>query len=303
MPEPQADPRTRHYAAFYGLEATEHDGPIALVVGNCQAESLRLMLDGGGLHTVRMPPVHELVAADLPHLARWLARSTLLITQPIRDNYRGLPVGAAQLAEQLGRTARALRVPVIRFAGLYPAHAVIRPPSDPSLAPPVVAYHDLRVLARAAGFRTRGRLDVSTVRAIAAYSLEQLRAREEAHGTVVVSDLFTEPSFASMRTLNHPGNPVWAALAGRVRATLDLPAHAVDPGRPLLDSVHAPREGAVIEAWGLDEPERPHWLVAGEVVETGTVREAHLAWYERHPDVVRAGLTRHADALHLLGLV
>ena len=294
-----ADPRTRHFGVFYGLEEPAGDGPVALVVGNCQAESLRIMLDGGGLRTVRMPAVHELVAADLPHLTRWLARTALLITQPIRDDYHGLPIGSAQLRE--GLDARTLLVPVIRFAGLYPAHAIVRPPSDPSLVPPVVEYHDLRILAEAAGLRLRSPLDVPTVRAIAGHSLDQLRIRETAHGTVVVSDLFSEPSFAQMRTLNHPGNPVWTALAARVRTALALPEHAVDPGRPLLDSVHAPREAAVIEAWGLDEPERPHWIVAGRVVEAGAVREAHLDWYARHPDAVQAGLVRHADALRMLG--
>ncbi|GAA0553489.1 hypothetical protein GCM10010172_40030 [Paractinoplanes ferrugineus] len=301
MAAPQVDPRTRHFGAFYGLVEPAGDGPVVLVVGNCQAESLRIMLDGPDLRTVRLPPVHELTAADLPHLARWLARTELLITQPIHDHYHGLPLGSAQLSDQLGPGARTVRVPVIRFAGLYPAHAIVRPPSDPSLVPPVVAYHDLRVLAEAAALGRSARLDVAAVRAIAEQSLDQLRIREAAHRTVVVSDLFATPSFAQMRTLNHPGNPVWTELAARVRAALGLPEHVVDPGRPLLDSVHAPREAAVIEAWGLDEPERP-WVVDGRVVETGAVREAHLAWYARHPDAVRAGLVRHESALRTLGL-
>jgi hypothetical protein len=288
-----------HFGAFYDPEEPAGDDPVALVVGNCQAESLRLMLDGGGLRTVRTPPVHELTAADLPHLHRWLARATVLVTQPIRNDYRGLPLGSAQLSERLGPGARTLRVPVIRFAGLYPAHAIIRPPSDPSLVPPVVAYHDLRVLAEAADLKVRPGLDGPAIREIAEHSLEHLRTREAAHGAVVVSDLFRTPSFALMRTLNHPGNPVWSALAERVRAALDLPAHTVDIGRPLLGAVHAPREAAVIEAWGLDEPERPHWIVDGRAVSPAEVREAHLDWYSRHPDAVRAGLTRHADALRL----
>jgi hypothetical protein len=294
------DPRTRHYGTFYGLDEPPGDDPIALVVGNCQAESLRLMLDGGGLRTVRMPPVHELGPADLPYLDRWVDRATVAITQPIRDDYRGLPIGSAQLTRRLRRDARTLRVPVIRFAGLYPAHAIVRPPSDPSLVPPVVAYHDLRLLAEAAGQPVRARPEVPAIRSIAEHSLEQLRIREAAHRTVVVSDLFAMPSFTLMRTINHPGNTIWTALAARVRQALGLPRHAVDPGRPLLDAVHAPREAAVIEAWELDEPEQPHWVVDGRVVETAAVREAHLAWYREHPDAVRAGVARHVDALRSL---
>lgn len=298
----QHDPRMQHYRHFYGLEEPDGDGPVTVIVGNCQAESLRLVLDGGGSRTVRMPAVHELVPAELPHLARWLARAALLVTQPIRADYRGLPLGSAQLSSQLGHGARTLLVPVIRFAGLYPTHAIIRPPSDPSSVPPVVAYHDLRVLAEAAGLRFRARIDAPAVRAIAEHSLEQLRVREAAHGTVVVSDLFATPVFAQMRTLNHPGNPIWTALAQRVRAAAGLPEHTVDPGRELLDSVHGPREQAVIDAWGLDEPERRHWVVDGRAIEVEAVREAHLDWYAQHPDAVRAGLDRHADALRLLGV-
>ena len=296
------DLRTRHFGVFYGFDEPDGAGPVALIVGNCQAESLRIMLDGNGLRTVRMPAVHEIVADDLPHLDRWLARAAQVVSQPIRDDYHGLPLGLAQLRDGLGRDARTLRVPVIRFAGLYPAHAIGRPPSEPGLDPPIVAYHDLRVLAEAAGLTAEPRIDTTAVRAIAALSLEQLRRRETAHGTVLISDLFATPSFVQMRTLNHPGNQIFGTLAARVRAALDLPEHVVDPGRPLLDAVHAPREAAVIEAWDLDAPERPHWLVGGEIVEAGAVREAHLAWYAAHPDAVQAGLERYADSLRVLGL-
>lgn len=296
------DPRTRHYGVFYGLEPLETECPIALVHGNCQAESLRIVLDGGGLASVRIPPVHELGAADLPHLARWLGRARLLVSQPVRDGYRGLPLGTAELARGLGAGARVVRVPVIRFAGLYPAHAIVRPPSDPSLVPPVVEYHDLRVLAEAAGGAPSAPLTVAQVRAVAALSLRALRARETAHGTLTVSDLFAAPSFAQMRTLNHPGNAIWNAVADRVRVALGLPEHRGDPGRPLLDAIHAPREPAVVDAFGLGDAPTAHWCVDGSPITAGAVREAHLRWYRAHPDAVAAGLARHADALALLGL-
>jgi hypothetical protein len=300
---PAVDGRTRHYGDFYGLGEPEGDGAVALVVGNCQAESLRIALEGGGLRTVRTPAVHELVAADLPHLDRWLARAELLVSQPVRDDYHGLPLGTSQLAARLPAGARVLRVPVIRFAGLYPTHAIVRPPADPSLVPPLVEYHDLRLVVRAAvlaGLAGASSplplISPEAVLAVAELSRGELRRREEAHGAVVVSDLFDRPSFAQMRTLNHPGNPVWRSVAERVRSRLGLPEHEVDPGRPLLDSVHAPREAAVVEAFGLDE--QP----TGRVVPAAAVEEAHLAWYADHPDVVAAALVRHADALRLLGL-
>jgi hypothetical protein len=299
-----ADPadagRKAHYAEFYGCTAAEQ-GDIAVVVGNCQAESLRIMLHGAGLHTVRTPPVHELVASDIPHLHRLLDRAMLLVSQPVRDDYHDLPLGLGQLSARLTASGSTVVVPVIRFAGLYPAHAIIRPPSDLSLTPPIVAYHDLRTLAEAAGFTlSSAPLTAAAVRSIADDSLAELVRREEAYDTVRVSGQFTRASFELMRTLNHPGNVVFAAVARQVRHRVKLPEHEVDPGRSLLNSVHAPREAAVIDFWNIDSNPSTDWVVDGTVVAGETVREAHLAWYAEHPDAVSAGLQRHSRALDSL---
>lgn len=274
--------------------------PVALVHGNCQAESLRRLLGDEDLLHVRLPPVHEMTRSDVPPLLRWLERADVFVSQPIRDGYRGLPIGTRELAR--ATRARLVVVPVVRSARLYPAQAIIRPPSDPSLVPPVVPYHDLRTLAAAARLRGRAELSPTAVRAVADASLGELRARERRHGAVVVSDLLAEDGFAAMRTINHPGNAVLAGLARRVREAAGLDGGVADPGRPLLDAVHAPREAAVVAALGLDDEPREHWLVDGAPVATEAVREAHLRWYEDHPDAVAAGLQRHAATLAALGL-
>jgi hypothetical protein len=296
--------RRRHYAAFYGTHAIPDSAPLVLVHGNCQAESLRLVLGGDDLVTVRIPPAHELTAEDLGPLRRLLARAAVVVSQPIRAGYRGLPIGTSEVLAQTA--ARPIIVPVIRYAGLYPAQAIVRVPATPSLNPPLVPYHDLRVLAHAAGLAApagdAARLTADRLRAIAADSVAELRRRELAHGTVVISDLFSRPRFSLMRTINHPGNPIWAALGRRVRAAAGLSDTAQDPGRPLLDMIHAPREAAVIDGLGLEEAPQPDWIVDGERIEVETVREAHLRWYEDHPETVAAGLSRHSRVLAMLGL-
>ncbi|RFA10166.1 hypothetical protein B7R54_13825 [Subtercola boreus] len=311
--------RQLHYGEFYGLDAIADDAPIAVVSGNCQAESLRIMLDGPDIRTVRVPPVFELVEADLPHLARLLARARYLVSQPVRDDYHDLPLGTAQLARLLRPGAEVVRMPVVRFAGLYPFHAIVRPPFDLSLTPPVVEYHDLRTVMRAWWAR-EGRgggadasasaapvasrsATVAQVRAVAEQSIAELRKREAHHDTVVVSDLFGAPSFDLMRTINHPGNPFWTAAAARVRHRLSLTEHVVDPGRPLLNRVHAPRERAVIEAFGLDAEPRADWIVDGRTVPAEEVEQAHLDWYARFPAIVDAALARHRSTLQTLGLI
>jgi hypothetical protein len=285
--------RRNHYSSFYG-------GPVpdgaAVVLGNCQAESLRIVIDGPDLATVRIPPVHELEAADLPHLDRLLDSASLVVTQPIRDDYRGLPVGTRQLASRLTRGARLVVVPAVRHRSLHPAQVVVRHPDMPIEDPPIVAYHDLRTIAEALGYE-RPELRPATVAAIARESTAELRSREERNDAVRISDVFDRPRFPLMRTLNHPGNAVWAELARRVRDRVGLDDAVTDPGRELLWSVVSPREDVVIETWGLDDAPDPRWSVDGRSVHDDEVREAHLRWYAGHPELLRLAADRHARAL------
>lgn len=317
LPPPGIPPRSRregsrmdagrraHYGDFYGI-VDRDPGPVALVHGNCQAESLRVVLGGSPalpFRTVRMPPVHELDASDLPHLHALLSRCELLVSQPVRPDYRGLPLGTAQLVGHLPTGARVVRVPVVRHLGLHPWSAIVRHPSDPALAPPVVAYHDLRTLAAAARRPAPTAPPTPQVlREVGAASVAELARREQAFCDVGVSDLLTGLGAAAAHTLNHPGNDVVVALARRVQHALGLPVDAADPGRTLLGEVRAPLEQAVVDALGLGVTARPHWTVRGETVSDDVVRRAQLDWYRSHPGWVAAGLERHAERMALLGL-
>ena len=262
---------------------------------------MRIMLGGGALDTVRLPPVHELTAADLPLLRRWLRAASILVSQPVRAGYRGLAIGTAEVIAAAGPGTRVAIVPVVRFAGLYPEQVIVRPPHDPAAVPPVVPYHSLATLARAAGRRLPA-LTPAAVHAVAAASRAELARRERAHGAIAVSDLLRAPSFAQMRTINHPGNPIWQALAARIGDRLGLELAGADPGRPLLDAIHAPRRAAVLEAFGLPGEPDGDWRVAGRRIPDAEVTAAHLGWYARHPETVAAGLERHRATSALLGL-
>lgn len=303
MDADQSAARRLHYGEFYGLRPPADDGrPLAVVHGNCQAESLRVLVAGAGpLRTVRLPPVHEMVDDDLPHLARTLARAQVLVSQPVRADYRGLALGTAQLATALPSGASIVQVPVIRYAGLFPYQAIIRAPGVGD--PPVVPYHDLRTLVAAATGRSSATASTPTAyRAVERYSVKQLRSREQRHGTVVVSDLLRPAGVDAAHTINHPGNPVLRGLAHRVLEQLGYPVQVDDPGRTLLDSIHAPLAAGVLAALGLAGDAREDWVVRGEVVPDEEVRRAQLQWYAEHESVVQAGLSRHSDVLALLGL-
>ncbi|MEO6881182.1 MAG: WcbI family polysaccharide biosynthesis putative acetyltransferase [Mycobacteriaceae bacterium] len=306
----EVDGRTAHYGVFYGVhELINDDRPLWLVHGNCQAESLRILLTGpdpatAQVRTVRIPPVHELTAEDVPHLQRLLAHTQVLLSQPVKDGYRDLPLGTDETAALLPSGARVLRWPVLRYAGLYPYQVIVRHPDDGGLDPPVVAYHDLRTVAVA-----RGRDDAFTHRAspqayrqVAADSTAELARREAAQCDVGVSDLLATPAADLAHTINHPGNRVLAAVATRLQEAGGLAVGVSDPGRDLLGGVRSPLEPEVVDALGLATAPRSHWNVGGEEVDPAVVHEAQLAAYAEDPKWVEAAVARYEERLELLGL-
>jgi hypothetical protein len=299
-------PRAMHYGEFYGLKPLP-DGakPLLVVHGNCQAEAVRLLLQGAEdapCVSVRVPAVHELTAGEIPFLQRLLERAAVVLTQPVTDGYHDLPLGASEVQAAAPR-ARVVRWPVIRYAGLLPWQVVFSHPVEGD--PPVVPYHDVRTMAIAAGERTT-QPDAAAFRAVAAWSLAELHDREARAGAVPVSRLVVEAGARATNTINHPGNPVLVALARALQARLGWPVTAADPGDELLDSVRAPRDPQVLEALDIDGQGGPvasaeNWVVGGREVPDSEVVEAQLAWYRRHPEVLAAVVARSAEQRRLLG--
>lgn len=273
--------------------------PLLVVVGNCQAESTRKLLMSTGHFTgERIAPVHELDAADMGWFLDLVARADVLVTQPIRDNYRGLPVGTRQLRT----SARRVVVPVLRFDGLMPYQAIIRDPVYPSLNPPVVPYHDLRTLAAAAGYAGAASPSPDALRRAAAISVEQMRVRERAHGAVVVSDyLETTPVW---HTVNHPDNATLAFMASRVLEELGLSDEPVAPDYEMLGGLDAPIDAAAADALSVSVAGREEWRErdAG-VIDADEIRAAQLEFYRERPALVAHGLQRHAERIANLGLL
>jgi len=286
--------RRTHYAEFFA-DAPVPDG-YGVVVGNCQAESLRLVISSDRLPAIRIPAVHELDADEVSRLHALLAGASFLVSQPIRDDYRGLALGTAQLRTSLPAGARVVLVPAVRFAGLHPFQAVLRLPAFPE-DPPLVAYHDVRTVAEAAGLRVPAHLPATAVHAVAGASVAELRRREALGLDVAASDLFAPVVEDLARTVNHPGNALFLPLGERIVAALGAPGHVVDPGRPILASVRAPLESWVVDAWGLDAEPRPDWVVGGETLPADAVREAHLAYYAKRPALLAAVVDRMAPLL------
>ncbi|RAV32728.1 hypothetical protein DLJ54_02125 [Corynebacterium heidelbergense] len=305
--------------------------PRVTVVGNCQAESLRIVLRSTqAIRSHRVPPIHEWVPSDLPSVYATLAATDVLVMQPVRADYRGMPIGTAQLQQHLPATASTVLYPVLRWDGLTPYQAIVRSPLDPGLDPPVLPYHDLRILVAAA---TGGRQPVApqpsaqALSAAAAESVEQLRRRESAAGAVRMSDVLARHPV--WHTINHPDNETLRTMGDRVFGQIQ---RAGEPGarpqingspgegkegacrapadREMLGRIDSPLDPAALSALGVDldagDPrwqlsQRQSWRVDGREVSADELFAEHVAFYREHPEIVEAGLVRHRDKLELLG--
>lgn len=309
--------RRRHYGHFYGLEDLP-EGDLLLVWGNCQGESYRRLLGGepgtplhgADLVSVRVPPAFEVQPDEVEHLERLLPRVKALVTQPIPHDYRGMPIGTDQLVARLPEDAAVVRIPVVYDVSRFPWQVTLRnwkfapgAAERPGEDPPVVPYHDLRVLAEAATGRRR-QVAPAAIREAAAASVQALRAREEAKGTLSMADLVAAERGVGFYTVNHPTNTLLTRVAERVAERLpgDVAVQPVPASRVLLGGVRAPLEAVVVEALDLDAEPTEDWTVAGQTVPAEQLRQTHLDWYAQNPQAVEAGMRKYADQLRLLGL-
>ncbi|WP_307797418.1 WcbI family polysaccharide biosynthesis putative acetyltransferase [Williamsia soli] len=304
------DGRTLHYGEFYGVcdGSTADDRDLLVVWGNCQAEALRIVLSSSvdlPYRTVRVPPVHELESDDIPSVERTIRRAAVIVTQPVRAGYRGLPIGGQDLTE-IAPSATAIVWPVIRYGGLYPFQVIVRHPETPAATPAAVPYHDLRTVVAVRDRRTTfGDWDIDLepdrIRAAARWSIEQLAARERRQCDVAISDMLLGLGADAAHTINHPGNNVLVALAGRILDELGAGAPPT-PDRELLGNVRAPLKQEVVDALGLTASARENWLVDGVPMSDKYIHERQMAWYAKHPEFIEAALDRYVELIDILGL-
>lgn len=294
--------------------------PIAVVYGNCQAEPLRAALRRSptfeaSYQAVRVPPVHEIRSGQCKALAALMGRCELLITQPVREAYRALPIGSQEMMAQLPRQCRVVQIPVLYYEGLHPYQVYISTGGELSEPAPRTGYHDLRTLAAAAA----GQEDVTTedalskrlslaaaFREIARTSQAQLAERERSLD-VAISDLL-EPSSdvhdRSFLTVNHPSNALIDALADRVLTSIQLGPAVHPPRVEDLGAVSAPVDSDVAEMLALTNARvGTDWSLRGTCVPERELFKEHLDWYAQNRHVVDAGVAQHRVRLHKLGLL
>jgi hypothetical protein len=286
-------------------------GRNVVVWGNCQAEPLarllRRPLSLEGLDVVVVPPVFLVDEVGLDHVRAIVATSALLVSQPVRDEYRIPGCGTAQLAGLLPADGRLVTYPSIFHVGSYPYQVNAHGGDGERVPAPLTDYHDLRTLVAAErGLGVPEALawwpapSADAVRAVAADSTRRLRERE-ANLDVAVSTLLDAPD--ALWTLDHPSNAVLGPLSQAVLGVVGVDRAIEVPAREFLGARRAPLEPAVVAAHGWPaDASRPDWRINGRDVPSAEVLAAHLSLYAERPDVVRDARTRYADRLAVLAL-
>lgn len=285
--------------------------PIAVVYGNCQAEPTRRMLTSlprSELRAVRTPSAHMAGPNELRRLLRFLPAASFFIAQPVRDDYRGLPLGTEQLARYLPADVRRVSIPSIYFRGYHPYLVYVNSSRWDRHRAAMAEYHDLRHIEAARRGLT-GRDGVTWVlgldrpkrylQATWDDSLAELR-RREALLDVKLSDALVSCGMPPMFTLNHPPAALMAEQASRIQAVLGLRCAAPKLGREQLGHMRIPADfdgrgedtGAAVPA---GQPRS--WLIRGTPVPESEVIAANLERYRNHPGVLNAALDQHCAAL------
>jgi hypothetical protein len=297
--------------------------PLCLVYGNCQAEPIRALLASSRAfteeyETVPIPAVHEVSRGGVPGIQRLVRQAALVIAQPIKDGYRGLPLGTNEMVSLAPGNCRLVRFPTLYYDALYPLQVIVhvrgRGAEREAVSAPVTVYHDLRTLCAA----SKGLSDEAATHWIRRYRPPEraihtagTRAGEEVRFRDCSADISTFDSIVEREatcgptflTVNHPALSVLAHIAEGIHHHLGLvSANGVGDHAEPLGTFRTPLERPVLEALGLNCEPRRDWIIKGKRISAFDVMRRQLAWYRRRPDVVQAALDEYADRIEMFQL-
>lgn len=290
-------------------------GSIGFVWGNCQAESIRRMIvpvgADHGVAFVRLPPVFEMTVEQVRGLHALLPVAGVLVTQPVKDEYRVPGCGSQQLTALLGSAARVVTVPATYYEGLFPWQVHAHDGTGTRVDAPLVDYHDLRLLdAAARGWGVQQALDrveqhrppERAIRDVAARSRDELRRRNSPLD-VDTTDAVLAGGAGAMWTVDHPSNSVLAALGRAVLSALDWPGEPTVPEYEMLGGVRTPVPTSVLEALGLSTGSvRRGWSLDGRPTAWEQVAVAAMGLYADEPEIARSAVAHHSTRLRALGV-
>jgi hypothetical protein len=278
----------------------------AVVVGNCQASGLELMLATNEafnerFQLVSFPPVHEFPAELIPELHAAVAHASVVIPQRVDEGYRdGLGLGT----ETIARIANGdvIRWPSVYWAGYFPDLFYLRNAARAPVLDGPFDYHDRTILSAYASGLTIdeacARLTDPDVPSDAEDWAAGATAELEHRGRDC--DIDVAPFIASrfreellVYTMNHPTNRLLAFIAQRIIELLGLPGSvdtALMPGE-VLGSTFYPLHANHVRALGLRfgaelGAGRTPFRIRGDAHEPPQAIRMFYDYYDAHPRLV-----------------
>lgn len=278
-----------------------------VVVGNCQAKALEMMLGTNEefsrrFEFVSFPAVHEIPAETVPELHKAVADSAVSILQRVDDDYRdGIGLGTETLARIAG-TATVVRWPSVYWAGYFPELFYLRDMAGRPVVDGPFDYHDRSILrAYASGLDVdatcrllEDREQPSDAPAWAENATAELDIRGQ-DCDIQVTD-FIDTQFRRellFFTMNHPANHALEFVAQGVTDLLAVPGR-VDR-RLMVDEVLGwtfyPLHPNHVKALDLEfgaklAVGRIPFRIRGSVYESKEAVRMFFAYYDKHPHLV-----------------
>lgn len=278
-----------------------------VVVGNCQAGALEMMLSINEEFTKRFefvsfPPVHEIPDAMVPQLHRAVADAAVVIPQRVQEDYRdGIGLGTETLASIAG-SATVVRWPSVYWAGYFPDLFYLRDAEGQPVVDGPFDYHDRTILeAYDSG------IDVADVCRLLEDPERPSDAQAWAANATAELDIRSQDcevkvaSFISSRfrnellffTMNHPSNHLIGFMAQQITDLIRLPG-SIDYGRipdEILGPTFYPLHANHVRSLGLEFGSgsivgSAQFKIRGVVYEPAEAVQAFFDYYQAHPELV-----------------
>lgn len=278
-----------------------------VVVGNCQAKALEMMLATNDefakrFEFVSFSAVHEISEETVPELHRAVADAAVVIPQKVDDRYRdGIGLGTETLVSMAG-AATVVRWPSVYWAGYFPDLFYMRDADGRPVVDGPFDYHDRTILeAYASGLDPAATCRLledpdqpSDAVAWAANATAELDIRGQGCD-VQVTD-FIDANFRNellFYTMNHPANAMLGFVAQEVTNLLGVPGR-VDPLRmpdEVLSWTFYPLHPNHVRALGLVFGDKlivgkVPFRIRGATYEMPDAVHAFFMYYEANPRVV-----------------
>lgn len=279
-----------------------------VVVGNCQAGALELMLNTNEEFTKRFefvtfPAVHEIPEEMVPELHRAVAKAAVVIPQRVQEDYRdGIGLGTETLASIAG-TVTVVRWPSVFWAGYFPDLFYLRDAKGQPVVRGPFDYHDRTILeAYSSGIDVAETCRLledpdrpSDAQAWAANATAELDIRGqdcEVKVTSFIASTFRDELL--FFTMNHPANHLLGFVAQQITELIGIPGsinHRRIPGEilgPTFYPLHANHVRALELGFGAElVAGSTPFRIRGVTYEPADAVQAFFDYYHTHPDLVQ----------------